>query len=67
MPALNVSPAPTVSATRLPRHYSPTAYQTLIDCPYRFFARSVLGIRELDEDGKLQITDSDHFPPAVDL
>lgn len=44
-----VQPAPTVSATQLPRHYSPTAYQTLIDCPYRFFARSVLGIRELDE------------------
>ncbi|HEY9145303.1 MAG TPA: PD-(D/E)XK nuclease family protein, partial [Thiobacillus sp.] len=34
---------------QLPRHYSPTAYQTLLDCPYRFFVRSVLGIRELDE------------------
>jgi ATP-dependent helicase/nuclease subunit B len=42
-------PAPAVSAARLPRHYSPTAYQTLLDCPYRFFARSVLGLRELDE------------------
>ncbi|NDP49326.1 MAG: PD-(D/E)XK nuclease family protein, partial [Sulfuriferula multivorans] len=29
--------------------YSPTAYQTLLDCPYRFFVASVLGIRELDE------------------
>ncbi len=49
LPGACVQPAPTVSAALLPRHYSPTAYQTLLDCPYRFFARSVLGIRELDE------------------
>ncbi|WP_324779850.1 PD-(D/E)XK nuclease family protein [Thiobacillus sedimenti] len=42
-------PAPLVGAARLPRRYSPTAYQTLLDCPYRFFARGVLGLRELDE------------------
>jgi ATP-dependent helicase/nuclease subunit B len=34
---------------QLPRRYSPTAYQTLLDCPYRFFVTGVLGIRELDE------------------
>jgi ATP-dependent helicase/nuclease subunit B len=49
LPGVTVRPAPTVSAAQLPRRYSPTAYQTLLDCPYRFFARSVLGIRELDE------------------
>ena len=49
LPGASVQPAPTVAAAHLPRHYSPTAYQTLLDCPYRFFARSVLGIRELDE------------------
>jgi ATP-dependent helicase/nuclease subunit B len=49
LPAACVQPAPMVSATQLPRQYSPTAYQTLLDCPYRFFARSVLGLRELDE------------------
>jgi ATP-dependent helicase/nuclease subunit B len=49
LPGACVQPAPTVAAAQLPRHYSPTAYQTLLDCPYRFFARSVLGIRELDE------------------
>lgn len=49
LPAACVQPAPTVTAAQLPRHYSPTAYQTLLDCPYRFFARSVLGLRELDE------------------
>ncbi|MDP3421403.1 MAG: PD-(D/E)XK nuclease family protein, partial [Thiobacillus sp.] len=49
LPDACVQPAPTVSAAQLSRHYSPTAYQTLLDCPYRFFARSVLGLRELDE------------------
>ena len=49
LPDASVQPAPTVSATQLPRRYSPTAYQTLLDCPYRFFVNSVLGIRELDE------------------
>ncbi len=43
-----VTPAPTVPAVHLPRRYSPTVYQILLDCPYRFFVRSVLGIRELD-------------------
>lgn len=42
-------PAPSIDAQQLPRRYSATAYQTLIDCPYRFFARYVLGLKELDE------------------
>jgi ATP-dependent helicase/nuclease subunit B len=49
LPEPSVQPAPTVSAAQLPRRYSPTAYQTLLDCPYRFFVTSVLGIRELEE------------------
>ncbi len=49
LPPACVQPAPRVDAAQLPRSYSPTAYQTLLDCPYRFFARSVLGLRELDE------------------
>lgn len=49
LPGASVPPAPAVSAAHLPRHYSPTAYQTLLDCPYRFFVKSVLGIQELDE------------------
>lgn len=48
-PGASEQPAPSVSADQLPRRYSPTAYQTLLDCPYRFFVRSVLDIRELDE------------------
>ena len=49
LPELSSQPAPTVAAAQMPRRYSPTAYQTLLDCPYRFFVTSVLGIRELDE------------------
>jgi ATP-dependent helicase/nuclease subunit B len=49
LPAACVQPAPTAPAAHLPRRYAPTAYQTLLDCPYRFFVKSVLGIRELDE------------------
>jgi ATP-dependent helicase/nuclease subunit B len=49
LPEACVKPEPVVSAAQLPRRYSPTAYQTLLDCPYRFFVASVLGIRELDE------------------
>jgi ATP-dependent helicase/nuclease subunit B len=49
LPGASAQPAPTVAATQLPRRYSPTAYQTLLDCPYRFFVKNVLGIRELDE------------------
>jgi ATP-dependent helicase/nuclease subunit B len=48
LPEACVQPAPGVSSTDMPRSYSPTAYQTLLDCPYRFFVKSVLGIRELD-------------------
>jgi len=50
-PALAVAPA--VSADRapcapelLPRRISASAYQDLVDCPYRYFARRMLGLRE---------------------
>lgn len=49
MPTAANMPAPVVPAAQLPRRYSPSSYQTLLDCPYRFFARNVLGLKELDE------------------
>ena len=49
LPQATPQPAPSVPAEHLPRRYSPTAYQTLLDCPYRFFARNVLALQELDE------------------
>lgn len=42
-------PAPVAPPQALPRRYSASAYQTLLDCPYKFFSRHVLGLRELDE------------------
>jgi ATP-dependent helicase/nuclease subunit B len=44
-----VQPAPAAAPADLPRRYSPTAYQTLLDCPYRFFVERVLAVRALDE------------------
>jgi len=35
-------PAPAAPAALLPERLSATAHQALLDCPYRFFARSVL-------------------------
>ncbi len=48
LPAACMQPAPSVAAVQLPRRYSPSAYQTLLDCPYRFFVKNVLRIEELD-------------------
>lgn len=42
-------PEPAVTAMSLPRRYSASSYQTLLDCPYRFFVERVLGVRALDE------------------
>lgn len=42
-------PAPAVQPHHLPRRYAASAYQTLLDCPYRFFVQQVLRIKELDE------------------
>ncbi len=41
--------APAVDASRLPVRLSASAYEALRACPYRFFSRSVLGLREDDE------------------
>ncbi len=38
-------PAPATPAAFLPQKISATAHQTLIDCPYRFFASALLGLR----------------------
>ncbi len=43
-----VRPRP-VAAAALPRSVSASAVEALRDCPYRFFARHVLGLREDDE------------------
>ncbi len=42
------APAPAVAA-HLPRRISPSGAQTLLDCPYRYFAQNVLGLAPLDD------------------
>ena len=41
--------APAVPAARVPLRVSVSAYASLVACPYRFYARHVLGLGELDE------------------
>lgn len=41
--------APQVPPGRLPQRITVSTYASLIDCPYRFFARAVLGLGEVDE------------------
>ena len=41
--------APTVRAERLPLRLSASTFEALRDCPYRFFAQTVLGLRAVDE------------------
>jgi ATP-dependent helicase/nuclease subunit B len=45
--------APTPQASALPlTRLSPSAYEDLRKCPYRFYARQVLGLRQQDEWGE---------------
>jgi len=41
--------APAAPITRIPARVSVSAYASLVACPYRFFARHVLGLGEMDE------------------
>jgi ATP-dependent helicase/nuclease subunit B len=41
--------APSVPPGRLPTTLSASSFEALRDCPYRFFAQSVLGLRAADE------------------
>lgn len=49
-PCVPVTPmAVSMPAARLPARVSVSAYACLVACPYRFFARHVLGLGEMDE------------------
>lgn len=41
--------APAAPAALIPRRVSVSGYASLVACPYRFFARHVLGLGEMDE------------------
>ncbi|MDQ8022750.1 MAG: PD-(D/E)XK nuclease family protein [Moraxellaceae bacterium] len=50
--APTVQAAPCVPPARVPVRLSASGMQTLVDCPYRYFARYVLGLAGLDELGE---------------
>lgn len=45
LPALTQRPQPVVPVALQPRTWSASSHQRLIDCPYRFFAADVLGLK----------------------
>jgi ATP-dependent helicase/nuclease subunit B len=47
--AIASNPAPVLAFQHVPRKISASGYQQLIDCPYQFFAQSVLKLRETDD------------------
>jgi len=44
-----VQPAPSVSTEAVPTSVSISAYNSLVACPYQFYARHILRLNELDE------------------
>jgi ATP-dependent helicase/nuclease subunit B len=48
-PAATALAAPVAPVALIPRRLSVSGYSTLVACPYRFFARHVLGLGEMDE------------------
>ena len=48
-PSATMLAAPCAPAALIPRRVSVSGYSTLVACPYRFFARHVLGLGEMDE------------------
>ncbi len=46
LPEVQTRPAALLPAEIVPNDYSSSAYQSLIDCPYQFFARYALGLKE---------------------
>ncbi len=49
LPAATVLPRPVLNADLLPKRISPSAYNSLIACPYQFYARHALRLNDLDE------------------
>jgi ATP-dependent helicase/nuclease subunit B len=44
LPQVSTRPAPVLQPGLLPQTLTPGAYQDLVDCPYRFYARRCLGL-----------------------
>lgn len=49
LPERAAMPAPVIAPARVPMRVSVSAYNSLVECPYKFYARHVLRLNELDE------------------
>ncbi|MBI5437636.1 MAG: PD-(D/E)XK nuclease family protein [Nitrosomonadales bacterium] len=48
-PLSSAMPAPAVPQSLIPGRISASGYNSLVACPYQFYARHILGLNELDE------------------
>jgi len=49
LPVATARPRPVLHADLLPKRISPSAYNSLVACPYQFYARHALRLNDLDE------------------
>lgn len=49
LPAPSTMPAPSVPASMVPKQISPSGYNSLVACPYQYFARHMLRLNKMDE------------------
>ncbi len=49
LPEIALLPRPVAAPALLPQHISPSGYNSLMACPYQFYARHLLRLNELDE------------------
>ena len=49
LPSSASMPRPALFSGLLPQHISPSGYNSLVACPYQFYARHVLRLNDLDE------------------
>ncbi|HEX5363951.1 MAG TPA: PD-(D/E)XK nuclease family protein [Gallionella sp.] len=49
LPPANEMPRPAAQPALIPSHISPSGYNSLVACPYQFYARHLLRLNELDE------------------
>ena len=50
-------PSPTAPSELIPTRVSATQYQSLIDCPYQYFAKYVLELRDQDSSDEFEASD----------
>lgn len=49
LPPAGAMPRPSAQPTLVPKRVSPSGYNSLVACPYQFYARHMLRLNELDE------------------